>query len=316
MKSNILIPLGILIVCIIGGCSEKDSSGESIQRLSVESLGEIHTDKFSGDKAFAHVKALVDIGPRPPASEGYAKMLTYLEGQLNEYGWTTRRQTFKASTPEGPVEFTNLIARHSTAPAEPDSLPFLLGGHIDTKKLPFPFVGANDGGSSTGVILEIARVLSTSPKDAAKVEIVLFDGEEAFREGITARDGLYGSKYFAHEMSTRPTWPAVGIVLDIVGDLGHTLLINKETPKGFTKITEKAADEIQFVKPVQVSQFVIIDDHVPLQNTGLPCLHLIGDFTKMPYWHQEGDTIDKVDPRMLEMVGKLTLEFMSQVEAQ
>lgn len=269
---------------------------------------------FSGDAAHAHVERIVSFGPRPPASEGYEKTLEYLEGTLREFGWETTRQSFRAATPDGPIDFTNLLARHSTAPAHPESLPVVIGGHIDSKTMSFPFVGANDGGSSTGILLELARVLSTDPAAASGVELVFFDGEEAFRPSITPTDGLYGSKYFAHSLASRSSWPSLGIVLDIVGDPNFPLYYNVEAPETFTSIVGRAADGIGFPKGVGKAPGPVIDDHVPLQNTGLPCLHLIGDFQQMNYWHQPGDTLDKVSAEMLGKVGRLTLMFLTETD--
>lgn len=284
-------------------------------RVSYEPVSATLAESFSGDRAHAHVERIVTFGPRPPASPGYEKTLAYLEQALAETGWVTTRQSFSAATPDGPVAFTNLLARHTSAPQQPESLPVIIGGHIDSKKLPFPFIGANDGGSSTGVLLEIARVLSADSSAAARVELVFFDGEEAFRPNITANDGLYGSKYFAHSLSTRKSWPAFGIVLDIVGDPNFALFHNPETPPRFAEIVSEIAGTLEFEKGLRTAPGAIVDDHIPLQNTGLPCLHLIGDFMSMDYWHQPGDTLDKVTPGMLEKVGKLTLRFLSEAHA-
>ena len=301
------------LVLVLGHCKKAEPTAP--QRVAYQAIPAELADSFSGEKAHAHIEQIVSFGPRPPQSEGFEETLQYLESTLKSFGWTTTRQSFRAATPDGPVDFTNLIARHSSAPAHPNSLPIILGGHIDSKKLSFPFVGANDGGSSTGVMLEIARTLSANPSAAAQVELAFFDGEEAFRPNITPSDGLYGSKYFAHDLSTRPTWPSIGIVLDIVGDPNFPLYYNPETPAAFATIVEKAASTLDFKKPLLKAPGSIIDDHIPLQNTGLPCLHVIGDFMNMTYWHQPGDTLDKVTPEMLEKVGKMTLGFLSEVQA-
>jgi hypothetical protein len=285
-------------------------------------------DRFEGRQAHDHVEALVQFGPRPPESEGLSSALDYLETQLQESGWSCRRQTFRAATPQGPVSFTNLIARHGTFGAPEKSPVWLIGGHIDTKKLPFRFVGANDGGSSTGVLLELARVLATDPDSAAQVELVFFDGEEALGENIVLKsghyrgrdgrtefrrvDGLYGSKFFARSLASRHTLPAGAIILDIVGDPEHDLLFS-DAPESFLTAIRQAAARRSFTQPVRPSGMAIVDDHVPLQQAGIPCLHLIGDFGAMDYWHEAGDTLDRVDPQMLEEVGRMTLDFLAQV---
>jgi hypothetical protein len=279
-------------------------------RVAFETIPATLAEQFSGAKAYEHVKAIVAFGPRPPGSEGYEKSLVYAETVLAAHGWTTRRQSF---TRGGALTFTNLLARHAQGEADWNrSTPVLIGGHLDSKAIQeFRFIGANDGGSSTGILLELARVLSGDPAAAAKVELVLFDGEEAFGPNITPEDGLYGSKYYAHAISKRATWPSLGIVIDLVGDSRHDFLYNPEAPPAFAAAAERAAADSGL--KLRRAPGPILDDHVPLQNTGLPCLHLIGDFMNMPYWHQPGDTLEVIDPQALEQTGRTTLRFLSQV---
>src|SRR5438045_4726988 len=152
-------------------------------------------EEFSGEKALAHVERLVDFGPRPPGSDGIEKSRDYIENQLRLSGWQITRQTFTGDTPRGKVHFVNLIARFAGQGKAAPS--FLLCSHYDTKTFDtIRFVGANDGGSSTGLLIEVARALAINPALAAKAELVLFDGEEAF-ENFTASAGLYGSHHFA-----------------------------------------------------------------------------------------------------------------------
>jgi len=307
----ILLPLlGAAAALAVATCRSRPDATEAAERLPLAPLPEL-ADEFSADRAYAHVEALVALGPRPPASAAFERQLEYLEEHLEQAGWTSHRQSFQAATPEGPTRFTNLLARFARAPAPPESQPILIGGHIDTKKLPFEFVGANDGGSSTGILLEIARTLATDPDAAARVELLFFDGEEAFRENISARDGLYGSKHFAHSLSTRPSWPALGIVIDIVGDGDFALTHNLDIPEALRPALARHAEAIGFPAGFRPYGGVILDDHLPLQQTGLPCLHLIGDFSSMPYWHQPGDTLEQVDAEMLGRVGRLTLRLLA-----
>lgn len=317
MKRALLVILVLLAVA--AGTAlvlrKAPDQAETGTRERFENLPASLADQFSGEKAYAHVKAIVDLGPRPPASEGYEKTLKYLEGQFSEMGWITKRQPFTRATPKGPIVFTNLLARHKSAPGDwAKSVPVVIAGHVDSKGIEaFPFAGANDGGSSTGVIVELARVLATDPASAAKVELVLFDGEEAILSSITESDGLYGSKYYAQDMSKRPTWPALGIVLDLVGDSNHDFYYNPEAPTSFATAVESAAGASGL--KLKRSPTSIIDDHVPLQHTGLPCLHIIGDFMNMPYWHQQGDTLEVIDAEALEKTGRTTLRFLSTVTA-
>jgi glutaminyl-peptide cyclotransferase len=313
-------PLPLLLLLLTGAatallCCGEPKAPETPARLTFQTVPEKLAADFSGDNALKHVKAIVDLGPRPPASEGYEKTLQYLEKDFAANGWTTARQKFTRSTPKGPVDFINLLARHKTGEADwTKSTPVVISGHVDSKRMEaFQFVGANDGASSTGVILELARVLATDPASAAKVEFVLFDGEEALLHTITPTDGLYGSKYYAREMTKRHNSPAFGIVLDLVGDDDRDFYYNPETPASFASAVEAAARESGLTK-LRRAQGAILDDHVPLQEAGLPCLHLIGDFMNMPYWHQQGDTMEVIDAEALKKTGRTALRFLSSVK--
>lgn len=279
-------------------------------------------ESFSGAKAYEHVKALTEMGPRPSASEAYEKGLVYLEAELAKSGWTTLRQSFTRtparpgeSAERPPVKFTNLLARHGggTAPDWTQSVPVVIAGHVDSKLMPeIRFLGANDGGSSTGVIVELARVLATDPKAASQVELVLFDGEEALLGNITEYDGLYGSKYYATQVNKRSTWPAIGIVLDLIGDKDFPPQYNPDLQKNFHDPLIAAAKDsglaiVDYGRP-------ITDDHVPLQNIKLPVLHLLGDFNEMKYWHQAGDTLAVIDAGALEQTGRTVLRFLERVK--
>src|SRR5437764_187685 len=149
-------------------------------------------EDFSGEKALAHVQSLVDLGPRPAGSDALVRTRAYIEEQLESYGWQVTEQAFVDPTPRGGVKFVNLIARFRRG-AKSNGL-FLLCSHYDTKIFDaFRFIGANDGGSSTGLLLEMARILGEEPKLAEKIELVFFDGEEAV-ENFTDTDGIYGSR--------------------------------------------------------------------------------------------------------------------------
>src|SRR6266699_7022443 len=156
-------------------------------------------ENFSGEKAFAHVQHLVDLGPRPAGSEALEKSRLYIIEQLKSAGWTVTRSEFSDQTRRGKMTFVNLIARFGTSEKN-EAAQFLLCSHYDTKTFEnIRFVGANDGGSSTGLLIEMARVLGQHPNLAAQIELVFFDGEEAY-ENFSGSDGLYGSRYFARQL--------------------------------------------------------------------------------------------------------------------
>src|SRR6266513_3897457 len=201
-------------------------------------------ENFSGEKAFAHVQHLIELGPRPAGSEALEKSRLYIIEQLKSAGWTVARSEFSDQTPRGKVAFVNLIARFGTSEKK-EAAQFLLCSHYDTKTFDaIRFAGANDGGSSTGLLIEMARVLAINPALAAKVELVFFDGEEAF-ENFTATDGLYGSHHFASELRELAKNFRGGILFDMIGDKSLQVTLSPDSPVDLARNIFAAADDLR-----------------------------------------------------------------------
>jgi len=192
-------------------------------------------------------------------------------------------------------------------------------GHYDTKLFTsFRFVGANDGGSSTGFLLELARVLAGKPRKD-DVYLVWFDGEEAFGEW-SSTDGVYGSRHLAQK------WQADGtarrlkalINVDMIGD--RDLEIAKETYSSpeLGRLVWKVAADLGCGRRFPNSQLAIEDDHMPFRRIGVPALDLI-DFDYGPdhsWWHTEEDTMDKLSAQSFLIVGDVLLETIRRLEVQ
>jgi glutaminyl-peptide cyclotransferase len=265
-------------------------------------------EQFSGEKARAHVQQLVDLGPRPPESEALEKSRVYIEKELRASGWEVTRQSFTDTTPRGKITFVNLIATFGNK-ATPS---FLLCSHYDTKIFStFRFVGANDGGSSTGLLLEMGRVLALRPELAAKIELVFFDGEEAFEE-FSDTDGIYGSRYFAKQLteSKMANQFRGGVLFDMVGDPSLTITLSPNSPKQITQQIFAAADALKLRDHFTFFQGDITDDHTPLNAAGIPTIDLI-DFD-FPAWHTVEDKIDKVSAESLQTVGQVAAFYLSE----
>src|SRR5690348_7192815 len=152
---------------------------------------------FDGKRALEYTRKAVEFGPRPPGSPAIHKLQAYILAQLKQHKCTVTQDDFTAQTPQGAVAMKNIVARF----AGTSGRAVVLSGHYDTKVLP-QFVGANDGGSSTGFLLEMADVIDATPhKD--DLYLVWFDGEEAYKEW-TATDSVYGSRHLAEK------WAAEG----------------------------------------------------------------------------------------------------------
>jgi len=277
------------------------------------------TGGFSGEKALAHAAAVVAIGERTPGSEGSRKAQASIEASLAEAGWTTLRQEFEADTPRGTLPFVNVRARFAGKDLAPLDWSdgggmVVVGSHYDTKFIDaFPFVGANDGGSSTGALIELARVLAAVPERARRVELVFFDGEENIGGEYTATDGLFGSREYAKLWRGAPPErkPSHGLILDMVGDPQLTIKPPQDSPRPLLLALYAAATDLGYRKYFGLNATDIIDDHVPLNQAGIPTLNLID--LDYPHWHQAGDTIDKLSARSLEIVGRVTVRLLERL---
>jgi len=269
---------------------------------------------FSGTSALNFTQRAVDLGPRPPGSAAIEKLRGYILDQLKPCGCQVTQDTFTAQTPRGPVVMKNIIARFPGRSGR--GVAFT--GHYDTKIFNFRFVGANDAGSSTGLLLELARVLAGKPRQD-DVYLVWFDGEEAFAEWGPA-DGLYGSRHLAG------VWAADGtarklkalINLDMLGDKDLRISWEANSYQPLEKLVWQVAADLKYGSRFLREEISIEDDHMPFVKIGVPALNLI-DWNYGPdhsWWHTEKDTMDKLSAQSFQIVGDVLLETLRRVEGQ
>jgi len=265
-------------------------------------------EEFSGEKAFAHVQRLIDFGPRPAGSKAIEKSRDYIDDQLRRFGWQVTHQAFSDDSPRGKIHFVNLLAQFS-AQGKAASPSFLLCSHYDTKMFDtIRFVGANDGGSSTGLLLELARVIGQHPDLARKIELVFFDGEEAY-EQFSQKDGLHGSRYFARQLKAARQFRG-GLLFDMVGDRSLDITLPSDSPAEMARDIFAAAEALKLRNYFTYMGGELIDDHVPLNAIGIPTLDII-DFDYPP-WHTAGDTLDKISAESLQIVGSVALYYLAE----
>jgi glutaminyl-peptide cyclotransferase len=187
----------------------------------------------------------------------------------------------------------------------------LLCSHYDTKLFDtIRFVGANDGGSSTGLLLELARVLGHHANVARNVELVFFDGEEAY-ENFSETDGLYGSRFFAKQLQ-REGGKKIrgGILFDMVGDRSLGITLPADSPAAMARDVFAAAETLKLRKYFSYLDRDMIDDHTPLNAIGIPTIDII-DFD-YPWWHTADDTMDKISAESLQIVGSVALYYLAE----
>ncbi|MBZ5495041.1 MAG: M28 family peptidase [Acidobacteriia bacterium] len=267
------------------------------------------TPPLSGEKAMEHVRAQVAFGPRPPGSEALERCREYLVRQLEGFGYQVEKDTFEAATPYGPKKMVNLIARKKLGG---DSI-IAMASHYDTKYFEkVRFVGANDAGSSTGLLLELARVLAAR-KDSFDYWFLFLDGEEAFIDWSTF-DSTYGSRHLAKRWQEEGTAPKVRalILLDMIGDKNLDLLKDTNSTPWLMDLVWNTAVEEGFRDILSNTPSAVEDDHIPFLDVKIPCVDII-DLNYTP-WHTEGDTLDKISAASMEKVGKLVLAVLPKLE--
>jgi len=268
---------------------------------------------FSGGRAFADLKRLVAFGPRPSGSPALAKSRQEIVRQLQQAGVPVEDDNFVAATPLGSVPMTNLIAK--LPGARPQVV--IVAGHYETKRFDdFPFVGANDGGSSAAFLLELARVL-TRRKNELTFWLVFFDGEEAF-EQFTATDGLYGSRHLVARLTANGELSRVEamILVDMIGDAKLNICRDYNSTPWLTDLVFRSARRLGYGRYFSDEQRAYEDDHVPFVNAGVSAVDLL-DFDYGPnnsYWHTAQDTVDKCSPTSFTIVGRVVLATLEELE--
>jgi glutaminyl-peptide cyclotransferase len=266
---------------------------------------------FSGADAFAFTRQAVALGPRPDGSAAIVKLRTLIKQQLGLRGCEIISDRFTAQTPDGPVPMENIIAKFPGKSGQA----IAISGHYDTKKMD-NFVGANDGGSSTGVLLELAAALQGATR-TDDVYLVFFDGEEALHEW-TDTDSLYGSRHLAEKWTADGTNKRLKALInvDMTGDKNLRLIWDTNSAASVRKLVWDVADSLGYssVFPRQGSS--IADDHMPFINAGVRAVDLIDFDSQTTFWHTPQDTLDKLDPQSFDVIGAVVIKSIAELEQQ
>jgi Zn-dependent M28 family amino/carboxypeptidase len=270
---------------------------------------------FDAAGAFSHLEALVKLGPRSNASVGHERAMEYIESRLRDLNLKPARQTFVARTPVGMKQFTNIIA---DLPGSTQGF-IVVGAHYDTKPLPFPFLGANDGASGCAVVLETARIFAESHAGLS-IRFIFFDGEEAFvRWGPS--DSCYGSRYYVEKLDEAGRLQEIlaMILVDMVGDADLCLEKDSASSDILKDLFWTRARALGLGRFFGTRSIGIEDDHIPFLDKGIPSLDLI-DFAygkgglDNSYWHSPDDTLDHVSRESLEVVGRVLQDCLTAIQ--
>jgi glutaminyl-peptide cyclotransferase len=266
---------------------------------------------YSGVRALELTRKAVGFGERPSGSVANTQTQKWIVSELKKLRCAVSFDEFSADTPAGPLPMKNIMA---SFPGTSGRM-ILVSGHYDTKVMK-GFVGANDGGSSTGFLLELAHVLNRAPRKHTVV-IVFFDGEEAIHDW-TATDSVYGSRHLAAKWEADGTLRKINALInvDMIGDAQLDILRNPTGSQTLTRLIWEIAAAKGYGTSFQDPGLGVEDDHVPFLNFGVNAVDLI-DFNYGPgnsYWHTPADTMDKLAPRSFQVVGEVVLETIRKLE--
>lgn len=269
---------------------------------------------FDSARAFGHLKAMVDLGPRPSGSVALRQTRAYITRQVSAMGLTVQEQPFTATTPVGAVEMSNLIVR--LPGRRPERI--LFTGHYDTKLFKdIRFVGASDGASSAAFLIELARSLKDQPREFT-YEFVWFDGEEAVESWNLDSDSTYGSRFYVQQARQAGTLASIKalILVDMIGS--KTLRVERDSYSAgwLNDIVWGAAKRLGKRQFVDVDT-TIEDDHVHFVRAGIPSIDIIdlNNFIAEGHWHTATDSLENVSAASLGVVGDVLLAAVPDIVA-
>ena len=322
-SSWIILPLGFLAGCLVG-CQAGDTDSRvaaqppfmskaatAPPQASDDAPPPDKTDGFDGKRAYTLVAKQVEFGPRPSGTPALRRLQDFLQSELKSYGCTVETDSFTADTPIGRLPMKNILVK---IPGEKPGI-ILLGTHYDTALMKENFVGADDGGSSTALMLELARLLCPQHGRYA-VWIAFFDGEEAMRQWSDT-DSRYGSREMAAKLAMSGDIKKIKAFLlaDIVGGRAARFPRESSSTPALVDLFWNSAHKLGYSWLFPDETFSAQDDHDSFLKRGVPAVDVIGDFTNNGYWHTAQDDLGKISPRTLAIVGHVFLESVKQLQS-
>ncbi len=272
--------------------------------------------QIDAKRAFEYTREVTAFGPRYMGSENHKKLERYIVDHLK--GDQVEDDAFTADTVEGKFPVRNIIAKF---PGKKDGI-IVIMGHYDTN---YPlrnigYVGANDGGSSTAILLEFAHEFRVAPgktRDGYSVWLVWTDGEEAVKSWSDT-DSLYGTRHLAEKWEKDGTLKKIKalMVMDMIAPIDVTILRDTNSTPWLLDLIYAAAERGGYQSHFYTLQGGEEDDHIPFVKRGVPC----ADIISVPYGyndvfhHTAQDTMDKLSPRSLEIVGNTILETVRMLD--
>ena len=318
---QLLILLSVTLLCAACGDKHKKSADAADDALVAQ--------QFSADSAYIFCQQQCDFGPRTMNSEAHEQCGQWIMDKFRSYGLEVSEQRATLTGFDGtPLQSNNITAHYQPELqqrilicAHWDSRPWA-DNDPDEANHQKPVLAANDGASGVAVMLELARVLSADTcRLPVGVDFVCFDAEDWGTEHQSDSWAL-GAQYWAkniHKELNGKTY-RYGILLDMVGGQGArfyqegvSLLYAKNVVDRVWKAATTAGYSSMFP---QADGGTITDDHVPVNQAGIPCIDIIPCYPDCeqsnfgPTWHTISDDMDHIDPATLKAVGQTLLQVL------
>jgi glutaminyl-peptide cyclotransferase len=279
-------------------------------------------EAFDAKQAFAYTSQIVSFGERWPGSPGHQKTQALIKQVLTRDGARIETDDFTTATPRGAVAVHNIIGKFNVT-ADPRQPIFILAGHYDTLFKP-GFLGANDGGSSTAILLGFSDAL-VNQKTKMQIWLVWTDLEEAINS-FQGDDGLYGSRHLAQKLKSAGLVPRIKgfFLLDMIGDKDLGVTRESGSTRWLQDFIAQAARQLGYSRYFFQDSIEIIDDHVSFAKVGVPVVDIVdAQFGRMgpgfdsmgEFHHANTDTMDKISQTSLDIVGRtilLTVELLDK----
>jgi Zn-dependent M28 family amino/carboxypeptidase len=281
-------------------------------------------DAFDAPRAFDYTSTIAGYGERWPGSPGHARTEALIRRVLQRDGAAISSDRFTATTPRGPVPVETIIGTFNAGP-DPAQGIVMLAGHYDTL-FTKGFIGANDGASSTGILLAFADALAHGAKTTLQVRLVWTDLEEAIA-AFQGNDGLYGSRHLAAQLAADGTARRVRafFLLDMIGDADLGVARETASTRWLQDFITTAAADLGYGRYFFQYDVGIIDDHVPFLRAGIPAVDVVdarygamgpGQDGMGAWHHSTADTMDKVSAHSLAIVGRTMLRTVELLDAR
>lgn len=272
----------------------------------------------NGSNALARAGELVSrFTPRDAGTKGAEEAAAWICGQLQAVGVDAKVDSFSDKTPRGETRFHNVLG---TIPGTGDEWIVLLS-HFDTMSgVGKGFEGANDGASSTGLLLELARVLRAAGPHQVHLLFGFMDGEECMVT-YCDYDGFHGSKRLAAQMKRDGKKVRAVLLADMVGDRDLKITVPRNASPALRVLALEAAEKVGVRDSIGLFDGIVYDDHQAFLDVGFPAVNLI-DFSfgsapgKNDYWHTPQDTMDKLSAESLFVTGRILCEMIRQLESR